>query len=284
MASGASKQSVHKSFKRSYREDYVRELEVPGMGFHIFETFRLIFRNWKIFLPFLVIMVLVVVGLVGLADEFLNGQTIIFGSLVFLVVWLVSIFVIRHKMAGNKITVFDALYNAMTPLISTLVVLVVAAIQCIPILILIVAYSSAVETHFLDTPFYAILFFAFAALMVLLSSYLLTGTLMALVAVSAPGLYPMEALKTANELMRGRKIRFTLRIILLVFLVVILWVVAMFPIAKIGVPVVTKIFGIIISCFLTIYISVYFYVYYRWMLNFDTKEEDGKKRSRKKNK
>lgn len=283
MASGASKKSVHKSFKRSYREDYIRELEVPGMGFHIFYTFQLIFKNWKIFLPFLVIMVVVTAGLVGLSDEFLNGQTIVFGSLVFLVIWLVSIFVIRHKMAGNKITLFDALYNAMTPLISTLVVLVVAAIQCIPILILIVAYSSAIETHFLETPFYAVLFFTFAALMVLLSSYLLTGTLMALVAVSAPGLYPMEALKTVNELMRGRKIKFTLRIILLLILVVVMWVIVMFPIAKISLPVLTKVCGIVISCFLAIYISVYFYVYYRWMLRFDTKEENGKKRSRKKN-
>lgn len=284
MASGASKKFAHKSFKRSYREDYVRELEVPGMGFHIFYTFRLIFENWKIFVPFLVIMVLVAVGLVGLADEFLNGQTIIFGSLVFLVIWLTSIFVIRHKMAGNEITLFDALYNAMTPLISTLVVLVVAAIQCIPILILVVAYSSAIETHFLETPFYAILFFVFAALLVLLSSYLLTGTLMALVAVSAPGLYPIEALKTANELMRGRKIKFTLRIILLLLLVVIVWVIIMFPIAKINVALLTKICGIILACFLSIYISVYFYIYYRWMLSYDTKEENGKKRSRKKNK
>ena len=281
MASGTFK---HKSFKRSYREDYMRELEVPGMGFHVFHTFRLIFENWKIFLPFLVIMVLVTVGLVGLADEFLNGQTIIFGSIVFLVIWLVSIFVVRHKMAGNKITIFDALYNSMTPLISTLVVLVVAAIQCIPILILVVAYSSAVETHFLETPFYAILFFIFAALLVLLSSYLLTGTLMALVAVSAPGLYPMEALKTANELMRGRKIKFTLRIILLLFLVIILWVVVMFPIAKIGVPVLAKVCGIILSCFLSIYVSVYFYVYYRWMIRFDSLDFSFKKEKSKKRK
>ncbi|MBR3269705.1 hypothetical protein IKG07_00385 [Candidatus Saccharibacteria bacterium] len=283
MASGASK---HKSFKRSYREDYARELEVPGMGFHIFYVFKLIFENWKIFLPLLIIMATITAGLVGLADGFLNGQTIIFGSLMFLMIWLSSIFVVRHRMAGNKITIFDALYNSMTPLISTLVVLVVAAIQCIPIIILVVAYSSAIETHFLETPFYALLFFTFAALLVLLSSYLLSGTLMALVAVSAPGLYPLEALKTANELMRGRKIRFILRIILLLILVVIMWVVVMFPIAKFGgnLPALIKICGIIMSCFLAIYASVYFYVYYRWMLRFDTKEDNGKKRSRKKNK
>ena len=108
MASGASK---HRSFKRSYREDYIRELEVPGMGYHIFYTFKLIFENYKIFLPLLFIMTVAAICLTGLASEFLNGQTVIFGSLVFLIIWLISIFVIRHKMAGNKVGIRDALYN-----------------------------------------------------------------------------------------------------------------------------------------------------------------------------
>lgn len=285
MASGTSKTFRHKSFKRSYREDYVRELEVPGMGQHIFYSFKLIFENYKIFLPLLFIMTVAAICLTGLASEFLNGQTVIFGSLVFLIIWLVSIFIIRHKLAGNKVGIRDALYNAMTPLLSSFVVLAVAAVQCIPIMILVVAYSSAIETHFLDTPFYAFLFFTFGALLILLSSYFLSGTLMALVAVSAPGLYPLEALKTANELMRGRRIKFILRIILITLLVIVLWVVVMFPIASLGSDFSSfiKVCGTTLACFLAIYISVYFYVYYRWMLNFDTKEENGKKRSRKKN-
>ena len=229
MANGAFK---HKSFKRSYREDYVRDLEVPGMAYHVFYPFKLIFLNYKIFLPLLFVMVVVAIFLVGVADNFLNGQTVVFGSLVFLMIWLSTIFVIRHKFAGNKINFRDALFNSMSPLLSTFVVLVVAAIQCIPIMIVVIAYSSAVETHFLGTPFYAFLFFTFAALLVLLSLYLISGTLMALVAVSAPGLYPMEALKATNELMRGRKIKFILRIVLLLVLVTIMWVVVMFPIAK----------------------------------------------------
>lgn len=280
MASGASKKSQRAaSFKLYQRREFVRDLEVPGMAYHILYPFKLIFSNYKIFLPILFVMVAVAIFLVGVADNFLNGQTVVFGSLVFLMIWLITIFVIRHKLAGNKINFRDALYNSMSPLLSTFVVLVVAAIQCIPIMILVVAYSSAVETHFLDTPFYAFLFFTFAALLVLLSLYLLSGTLMALVAVSAPGLYPMEALKTTNELMRGRKIKFILRIILVLILITIMWVVVMFPIAKLGalmgqyewaakIPLV-KVCGITMACFLGMYVSCYFYVYYRWMLKFE---------------
>ena len=278
--------SKHKDFKRSYREDYVRELEVPGMGHHIFYTFKMIFTNWKIFLPLIFIMAVAMALLVGLSDEYLNGETVIFGSLVFLVIWLTTIFVIRHKMAGHKIGLRDALYNAMTPFLSSLVVLFVIAVQCVPIMVLTVAYSSAIETHFLDTPFYAFLFLGFALLLILLSSYLLSSSIMALVAVSAPGLYPMEALKTSSELMQGRRIKFVLRIILLVILVVVMWVIVMYPISQLGlfmsqyewaynIPFV-KICGIIVACFLAIYAAVYFYVYYRWMLDYDNPKKKKK--------
>ena len=40
-----SRNSPHKSFHRTYREDYVRELNVPGMGQQIFEAFAWIFRE-----------------------------------------------------------------------------------------------------------------------------------------------------------------------------------------------------------------------------------------------
>ena len=59
----------HKSFKRSYREDYKRKLEVPGMMYHIFASFKIIFKNWKLFLPFLVLMVVVDIFFVGMMSE-----------------------------------------------------------------------------------------------------------------------------------------------------------------------------------------------------------------------
>ncbi|MBQ6410251.1 hypothetical protein IJI18_03335 [Candidatus Saccharibacteria bacterium] len=279
-AAPSSSRSIHSSasFKIYQRKEFVRDLEMPGMGYHVFYTSKLIFENYRIFLPLLFVMTVVMLCLTGLATEFLNGQTVIFGSLVFLIIWLTSIFIIRHKMAGNKIGVRDALYNALTPLLSSLVVLAVVAVQCIPIMILVVAYSSAIETHFLDMPFYAFLFFTFGALMILLSAYFLSGSLMALVAVSAPGLYPLEALKTTNELMRGRRIKFILRIILVLFLVTALWVVIMFPVAALGSDFSSfiKVCGVTLACFLAIYVSVYFYVYYRWLLDFSFEKEKQK--------
>ena len=309
----------HKSFKRSYREDYARETEVPGMMYHIFATFRIIFKNWKLFLPLLVIAVIMNVVLVGIMSEDtytqfqdamdqtsaevaggdigsvakaglllistittggLSGESseaaVVFGVIIFLIMWLTTIFLLRHRLAGHKVKLRDGLYNAMTPLVSTFVVFAVAVVQCIPIFLLVIAYAAAVQTEFLATPFYALVFFIFAAVMILLSGYLLSSSLIALVAVSAPGLYPVKALYTASDLMMGRRVKFILRLVALVIAVVMMWVVVMLPLILFdmfmkqfewtaGVPFVPVCLTAM-TCFTMIYITTYLYLYYRWML------------------
>ena len=310
----------HKSFRRSYREDYQRELEIPGMMYHIMATFRIIFKNWKLFLPLMLIAAVLSVALVGLMSEDTyrqfqtvldqtsaqmgsgdignvaraglllistvttgglsgasNEVTITFSVLIFLVVWLTTAFLLRHRLAGHEVKLRDGLYNGMTPLISTLVVFLVAVLQCVPIFILIIAYSAAVRTEFLATPFYALIFFVFAALLILLSGYWLSSTLIALVAVTAPGMYPMPALRASSELMSGRRVRFILRIISLIVVVVIMWVVVMMPLILFDlwmkqfewtayVPFVSVCL-VLMTCFTEIYVSAYLYLYYRYLLD-----------------
>lgn len=313
---------LHKSFKRSYREDYHRELEVPGIMYHIFASFRIIFKNWKLFLPFLIIIVILNVILVGIMSEStytqfqdvldqtntqlaggdignvaksglllistittggLSGESseaaTVFGVIIFILIWLTTIFLLRHRLAGHKVKLRDGLYNAMTPLVSTFVVFAIAVIQCIPIFLLIIVYSAAVQTEFLATPFYALVFFIFAALMVLLSGYLLSSSLIALVAVSAPGLYPIKAINAASDLMAGRRIRFILRLLALFLALAIVWVIVMLPLIMFdlwmktfewtkGIPFVPVCLNIM-TCFTVIYMTTYLYLYYRWMLNYD---------------
>ena len=314
----------HKSFKRSYREDYKRELEVPSITYHVFATFKILFTNWKLFLPLLIIVVALCVGLVGIMSEEtytkfqevldqtsteiaggeignvakggllllstittggLSGNSsesaTVFGIIIFMIIWLVTIFILRHRLANKTVKLRDALYNAMSPLISTFVVISAVIFQCIPLFILIIALSAAVQTEFLATPFYALVFFIFAALMILLSGYLLSSSLMALVAVSAPGLYPIHALRTASDLMMGRRIKFLIRLVALIIVMVITWVIVMLPIIVFdlwiktfewskGIPFVPSCL-VVMTCFTFIYITAYLYLYYRWMLGYEEK-------------
>ena len=316
---------LHKTFRRSYREDYRRELEIPGMFAHAVATFKAIFKNWKIFLGLLVLAVFLNVLLVGIMNEAtykqfkevldetsaefsggeisnvmkaslilistvttggLSGESsesaVVFSVLIFLLIWLCTIFILRHRYAGHTIKLRDALYNAATPLVSTLMVFLLIFIQCIPLFILLIVYATAVATGFLSTPFYALVFFIFAMAMILLSGYLLSSSIIALVAVSAPGLYPLKAVNTASDLMAGRRMRFIFRIIFLIFALAIMWVFVMIPIILLdfwlkgqfgflaGVPVV-PIALLVMTCFTAIYTTAYLYIYYRWMLDYDEK-------------
>lgn len=310
----------HKSFRRSYREDYVRETNVPGIMQHILESFKIIFKNWKVFLPFLVLSVLFSALFIGIMSEETyqkfqsvldqtneqigsgdiggmakaglllvatittgglagdSGEAVtVFGVLIFLTIWLVTIFLLRHIMAGHKVKLRDGLYNAMTPLISTFVIFLVALFQAVPIFILIIAFSAAIQTEFLATPFYALLFFVFAVLMILISGYLLSSSLMAFVAVSAPGLYPMKALNAASDLMMGRRMKFMIRLVALLIVVALMWAVVMLPLILFdlfmkgfewthGIPFIPICLSFM-TCFTGIYVTAYLYLYYRWMID-----------------
>ncbi len=313
----------HRSFRRSYREDYAHELEVPGLLSHAVKSFRVIFDNWRLFIPLILIMVLASIILVGLMNEdvyvqfqktidetskdismenigtftksglllvsaiatggLTQGKTEVqqvFTVLIFLIVWLVTIYLLRHRLANQRIKLRDGLYNALSPLLSTLVVALIIFIELIPIMIVVITYSAAVRTDFLSTPFYALIYFIFAALLTILSVYLVSSSLVALVAVSAPGLYPLVAVRTASDLLAGRRIKFIIRIIYLAIIMVILWVIIMLPLIALdlwlksifdflaGIPFVSLEL-LIMTCFTAVYCTTYIYLFYRRMLDYE---------------
>ena len=243
-----------------------------GMKEHIFQTFSLIFKNWKLFLPLSVIAVVVCLALVGVTMDTL----ILMGMFIFLFLWLVSLFFTRQILAGRKVKFSDGIYNAMTPLIATLLILILVAIQCVPIFLLIIAYAAAIETHLFYNIFYTFLFGLFASAMIAISGFLLSDTLVALMAVSAPGMYPWRALKLANGLMKGRRSRFVIRLVTMGIVITLIWVVAFLPIALLAlvakVPFIlaaTLVF--VLGSFSVIYMAVYLYIYYRGLIGYDKK-------------
>ena len=59
----------HYSFRRSYREEYKRDLPAPGLVSHALMCLKIIFRNWKIFGLLIVVTVITNILLVGLLSE-----------------------------------------------------------------------------------------------------------------------------------------------------------------------------------------------------------------------
>ena len=312
---------LHHSFKRSYREDYLRPLDVPGMVSHAVSTLKIIFRNWKLFVPLIVMIVSVNIILVGLMNEhtyesvqdnvessyeslqqgelgrlaeagLLVVSTVTTGGLtsgftevqqliaafLFALIWLCTIYFLRQLLAGNHPKFRDGIFNAITPLVSTFCSLALILFHCIPIMLFTVAYSSAVSTDFLSQPLYAFLFWVFGGLLILLSCYLLPGSILALVAVSAPGIYPMVAINATTDLIQGRRTAFIVRILFGLLFLAVIWVLVMLPITWLdlflkdhidglsGIPIV-PFFLQIMTTFSLIYATAYIYLFYRRMLD-----------------
>ncbi len=316
-----SKVKLHKSFKRSYREDYIRPLKAPGLLNHAMTTLGFIFKNWKLFGTLALAVIIANIFLVGLMQEenyvtfqetldetneyLVGGQLsqmakaglllistittgglsqgtsevqLFFAILLFIITWLVTIYLIRHLMAGNKPKMRDGLYNALSPLVSTVLVALVVFFHLIPIFAVIITLNFAQVTDFLSTPLHAFIYWLFAAGLTLLSFYLLPSSLLGLVSVSAPGMYPLTAIRTASDLMAGRRTKFILRLLFALFFLAVIWAVIMLPIILIdfaikgglewttGIPIV-PFFLQLMTTFTFIYFTAYIYMFYRRLLD-----------------
>ena len=316
---------LHRSFKRSYYEDYQRKTELPSLTSQASAAFKMFFKFWKIFLPLLLIFVGLYIFLIGAMSEntladvkanveqtnkdvadgkigtvgkagltllgiistggltTMNDAQIVIAVLLFAIIWLVTIYLARHLLAGHQeIKMRDGFYSALSPLVSTLVVGLIIFLEAVPIMLTIIVFQVALTTEFLSTPFYALLFFMFAALMITLSLYLLSSSFFAIIVVSAPGLYPLTAVRMAKNLIMGRRLRFLIRVFYLVIIVALLYLLLLMPaiildgilkaqfawLADSKIPFVA-IIQLTITVFIFIYLSIYFYLFYRALLDYN---------------
>ncbi|MDB5167282.1 MAG: conserved rane protein of unknown function [Candidatus Saccharibacteria bacterium] len=165
----------------------------------------------------------------GLSSNLTPAEGVYAGLIIF-ITWLTTIWLLRNILAGHKVKLRDGLYNATAPLLSTVLVGVVLILQLIPAAIAAMGYTAAQTTGLLNGGVEAMLFWLAAGSLALLSLYLITSTFIALVVVTLPGMYPIQALRTAGDLVIGRRIRILLRILWLGLSIALSWVILMIPI------------------------------------------------------
>lgn len=218
------------------------------------------------------------VTLIALATSGLNPNPTdaqqIFGVLLGLMVWLTTVWLLRNILAGHKVKLRDGLYNAGAPIIASIVVVLVMAVQLLPIAIAAIGYSAASASGLLTSGVEAMLFWAAAGLLALLSLYWITSTLFALVIVTLPGMYPFRAIRVAGDIMIGRRVKILLRWLWMLLCIVILWVVIMIPLILLAMwltslwpqlswlPIV-PVGLLVVSTYSIFWISTYVYLLYR---------------------
>lgn len=199
-----------------------------------------------------------------------------------LLVWLTTVWLLRNKLAGHKVKMRDGLYSAGAPIIATMLVTVVLLLQLIPILLATVAYSAANATGLLVGGVSAMLFWFAAALLAVMSLYWITSTFFALIIVTLPGMYPMRALKTAGDMVIGRRLRILLRILWMFGVIIVASGAVLIPVILItsglahlwplidSVPVVP--FALLLMSVISfIWAASYIYLLYRRVVDDDAK-------------
>lgn len=146
-----------------------------------------------------------------------------------LLAWLTVVWLIRHRLAGNRVSLRDALYNAGAPVVATTVLFIIFIIQLIPVALAALGFTAAQATGLLDGGIEAMLFWFAAVGLVALSLYWASGTAIAMVIVTNPGTYPLKALSIAGDMVTGRRLRVIFRLLWLIMLVAIAWLAILIP-------------------------------------------------------
>ena len=126
------------------------------------------------------------------------------------------------------------------------------------------------------------LFWIFAAMVAVLVLYWITSTLIALVIVTLPGMFPFRALRAAGDLVVSRRLRILLRLLWGVGVIAVIWGIVMIPSIILdtalksafaqfaAIPLVPYI-GAFMASLTVVWISSYVYLLYRRVVDDDAK-------------
>ncbi|MDR1300530.1 MAG: hypothetical protein LBK50_02370 [Candidatus Nomurabacteria bacterium] len=207
-----------------------------------------------------------------------EGQRII-GIIMFLLGWLMLVWALRQILAGHKPKLRDSLYSAGSPMISTLFVIVIGALQLLPLALSLLAYQALTGVGIINSGIAIenMAFWLAEAFIVALTLYWMVPTFFALVIVTLPGMYPFAALKNAGDRMVGRRLRFLYRIIYMALPILLLWLLVLVPIIILDnaiqvawLPLV-PLFVLLLTTLTIIWCATYIYLLYRKVLEDDAK-------------
>lgn len=309
----------HKSFRLTKRADYARSLKLPGYLASAIWPWQLIWRNKKLFASFILVYSLtsaLVVGLAsqesytqvanvvdvisqdfkfqglsealtlalaGIAGGFAAGDLNSSGAMavvVILVGWLTVLWLVRALMRNEKPRLRDGLYSSGAPIVPVAILGLIGLVQLIPAALATLVLRAGITTGYITTGIEGMLIAVPVILAMALSLYWLTTTVLSIIVVTLPGMYPLNAHRHAFNLIRGRRLVVVLRFVWLLGLLLATWLVVLTPIIAIeralspslgwlaSLPIV-PLLVLLLTSFSLLYSAVYSYQLYRCIVDHD---------------
>ncbi len=195
-----------------------------------------------------------------------TGQTAgAYQSFVLVIVSLALVWALRMVRSGEPIRMRDAFYKGMYPLIPFLLVLFVIVLALLPLVIGATFYSivvsNGVASSLVEQAIFALLFFGLA----LISLYLISSTIIALYIAALPDMTPLKALRSARQLVKGRRWSVIRKQLFLPLVLLVSGVVIMLPFLLLLTPLAPWVFfGL--TAVAVVLVHTYLYTLYRELL------------------
>ncbi len=302
--------SPHRSFYLTTHAQAVRQINISGYGRFVTEVWRMVRDNWLIYLKITLLMTLAIIAVVGVSNAHSNyvdtreamekvdlhpflkqaglvTQAIITSLTVtdanrqaatFIIVavaWLSLIFIARRVYSGNQLRLRDAIYSAGTPLVPMMVLLVAVLVQLLPLALVLISYSAITGAGYINQGVAIENMAAWCVILavLVLTIYWMVTSLLTLVSVTIPGLYPMRAYYETSIQVAGRRVKILFRILMMFLPLLALWALVLIPTVLLDSILKPKTFPVVqlvvsllaaISC---TWVSAYMYVLYRRILD-----------------
>lgn len=216
----------------------------------------------------------------GLVQSPTEIQQMMF-AIIILFIWLATVQVCRNILNGKKnFNLRDALYSCGAPIVPMAVISIVILMQLIPVFIATIVGAAAKTTSFLSSGIEQAVFFSAILLLFSLSAFWVMGSIFAMIIVTIPGTYPLQALRIAGDMVSQRRLAILKRVLFLIFVLVLIWSAVLIPIIMlmnwlisingflVNIPIV-PISMLLMSCSSCVLTSVYIYILYRRVVDSD---------------
>ncbi len=186
-------------------------------------------------------------------------------TILMIIASLATIWALRQIQAEKPVTAKLAFYRGMQPLVPFTLILIVIALELIPLLIGGALYNTvlqnSINTSVVETVVVAAVFLFLCSVSLLL----MASTLMALYIVSLPGVMPLQALRSARKLVVKRRLAVMSRLAFLVLFGLFMASVLLLPLIFIALPLAEPML-FTLSIIGLVFFHVYMYHLYRSLL------------------
>lgn len=198
-----------------------------------------------------------------------GGQASSYQLILLVTVSLAFIWALRHTLSPEskkqKLTVRDAFYDGEYPLVPFLLVLLVIGLQLLPTVVASFLYSITISGGLAVAMIEKVLWIIIISLLVLLSLYMVTSSIFALYIVTLPGVRPMQALRSARELVRYRRGSIMRKLLFLPVALLVISAIIVIPVILVS-PVAAEWLFFVLSMIGLAVIHSYLYILYRELL------------------